>query len=160
MGELTRGVIQKIEKAKEFDDIKDWIWMAGDLMRRASSSGFCSAFKEIDQEVVDDDERTALKNAALNALTRNFDPMWVQSFLSVLRGANDSDLLQVWIEHLTQFQSTLKESNGIVFNILLALKDLGEPVFQDARSLCVVDVDRNMAEADKYLRKHDILIPG
>jgi hypothetical protein len=160
MGELTQRILQKIESARDFDDIKDWIWMAGDLLRHAASPGYHSGFEDIDREVVSDDEREAIKQLSLNALTRSPDPMWVGSFLSVLRDANDPDFLPLWIAHLIKYQSQLKQANSIVFTILLALKDLGQPVFEKAHSLCSSDVEINVKEADKYLRRHDILISG
>ena len=160
MGELTKGILKKIDEAKEFNDIKDWIWMAGDLIRHADSPGFHSGFEEIDREVVSSDERNALQKAALAALTRNSDPMWAGSFLSVLRDAHDDALLPLWIEYLARYQSLLKRANGNVFTILLALKELHEPVFVKAQSLCAIDVERNVKEADEYLSRHGILIPG
>jgi hypothetical protein len=160
MGELASRVLQQIEDAKNFDDIKDWIWMAGDLIRHAASPEFYSGFKEIDREDVSEAERKALQEAALRALTRNSDPGWVGSFLSVLRDAQDRDLMPLWIDHLSRYLSLLKNSNGIVFTILLALKDLDEPVFENAGSLCIVDIERNVTEAFEYLRRHNIIVPG
>ena len=160
MGELTSRILLQIENSKESDDIKDWIWMAGDLIQHAASPGFYSGFKEIDLENVSEEESKALQEAALKALTRNSDPAWVGSFLSVLRDAHDRDLMPLWIDHLARYLSLLKQSNAIVYTILLALKDLDEPVFENARSLCIVDVERNVAEAFEYLRRHNIIVPG
>lgn len=160
MGELTQKILQKIDDAAEFDDIRDWIWMAGELLRHAHSSGYRSGFEEIDRESVSHGEQEALRESSLRALTRNPDPMWVGSFLSVLRDSSDQGLLPLWIEYLTKFQTQLKQANAIVFTILLALKDLNQPVFTKARSLCSSDVEQNISEADKYLRQHNILIPG
>lgn len=33
MGELTTEMIRKTNEAKNFDDIEDGMWMAGDLLR-------------------------------------------------------------------------------------------------------------------------------
>jgi hypothetical protein len=159
MGELTARILRKIDDAKDFDDIKDWIWMAGDLLRLAASPGFHSGFEEIDREVVSDDERKALQEAALTALIRNPEPMWEASFLSVLRDAHDASLLPLWIEYLTKYQSLLKQSNAIVFTILLALKELQEPIFAKAQSLNSIDVERNLREADLYLLGRGIKTP-
>jgi hypothetical protein len=160
MGELTARIINGIDGAKEFNDFKDWIWMAGDLLRKSHGPGFHSGFEEIDREDVTEAEGQALKDAALRALTRNCEPMYVHSFLAVLRDSYDRDLSPLWIEYLTKYLALLKQSNAIVFTILLALKDIDEPVFEGAKSLCAIDVERNIKEAQEYLRKHGILIPG
>ena len=160
MGELTKRIVQQIEDAKNFDEIKDWIWMAGELLQHADSPKYYSGFKEIDDEQISPEERRTLYEASLRALTRSSDLPWIGSFLSVLKDANDPDLKPLWIDHLARYLNLLKQSNGIVFTVLLALKELDEPIFENARSVCVVDVERNVSEAFEYLRRHNILIPG
>lgn len=160
MGELTARVINGINSSKEFEDFAGWIWMAGDLIRRASSPGFHSGFEDVDRENVSNEERNALQKALLSALDRNSDPLYVCSILSALRGTFDRDLLPLWIEQLIKYLGQLKQSNAIVFTILLALKDLDEHVFAEAQSLCVIDVERNVKEAERYLRRQDIVVPG
>lgn len=165
MGELTARIIKRIDEAKEFDDFKDWLWMAGDLLRKSHGPGFYSGFKEIDQEEVTEEEGKQLREAALRAISRNSETLYAEtlyvgSLLSVLRDSYDRDLLPFWIDHLAKYLGLLKQSNSIVFTILLALKDIDEPIFNKARSLCVVDIERNVNEAHEYLRKHGIVIPG
>lgn len=160
MGELTARVIDGINNAKEFKDFADWIWMAGDLIRRASSPGFHSGFEEIDQEQVSEEERQKLREAVLNALPRNEEPLYVGSLLGALRCTYDLDLIPLWVEYLTKYLSLLRASNGAVFSILLALKEIDEPIFVGAKNLCAIDIERNAEEARKYLLRHGIHVPG
>lgn len=160
MGELVQRVVRDMDAAKTFDDISDWIWIAGDLIRKAAQPNYHSGFAEIDAETVSWAERLDLKEAALSALERNSNPLWVCSMFSVLRDTRDRDLKKLWIDALSAHMSVLKMSNVIVYTALLALRDIGEPVFEDAQSLCSLDVDRNVAEANQYLKRHGILIPG
>jgi len=160
MGELTSRIVQKIRDSKDIDDIKDWIWMTSDLIRKADSSGFHSGFEEIDREEVSLSERNELREAALQALSRNSDPHFVGAFIYVLTCTGDHDLLPLYVEYLTKYLELLKVSNHIVFSILLGLGDIGEQVFEGVRSRCVVDVERNVKEAFEFLRKRGIIVPG
>lgn len=160
MGELTRRVINGINSASSFDDFRDWIWMGGDLIRRADSAGFHSGFEEIDHEQVSEVERRELKEALLAALPRNSDPAYVGSILSALRDTFDPERKPLWVEYLTKYLGLLTASNAIVFEILLALGDLGEPVFKGRMSRCSADIEVNVKEAREFLGKRGIQVPG
>ncbi len=159
MGELVTKVVRDIDAAQTFEDIKDWIWMAGDLIRRAAQPDYPS-FPELDGETVTWSERLDLKEAILRALERNSDPLWVCSMLSVLSDTRDRDLKKLYINALAAHLTVLKQANGIVYASLLALRDIDEPVFEGAQSLCGIDYDKNVNEANQYLKRHGILIPG
>jgi len=144
MGELTERVLDKINSAKTFEDLGDGAWMTSDLMRRSLSADYHSGFDEIDREDIGEREGTQLRNALLDALRRT----------------GDAELLPLWVEYLAKYLALLKASNGVVYTSLLALRDLNEPVFKGASSLCVIDVERNVKEAQDYLRRHGITVPG
>ena len=160
MGELTSRIIQQINGAKDFDDIKDWIWMAGDLIRKASSSGFHSGFEEIDREQVSASEREELREATLRALSRSSDPYYVGSLLNVLGCTFDDNLLPLYVEYLTKYLSLLKASNIVVYSILSNLESLGELLFKGLTSRSAHDVERNVKEANEFLQKRGIIVPG
>lgn len=160
MGKLTAEIIRKVNDAKDIDDIKDWIWMAGDLLRRTSSSTFKSGMKEIDDEEVTEVERAELKQALLSALPRNSDLGYVCSLLTALSCTYDRDLLPLWVQYLSEHLWNLKRSNAIVHTALIALHDLDELVREigpNGRS--IADVDRNVEDAQKYLLARGIKIP-
>jgi len=159
MGELTQKIVRDIDAAKTFEDIKDWIWMAGDLIRKAAQPDYPS-WPELEGETVTWSERLDLKEAVLRALERNSDPAWVSSMLSVLSDTHDRDLKKLYINALAAHLTVLKQANVIVYTALLALRDIDEPVFEGVQSLCAIDVEINVNEANQYLKRHGILIPG
>jgi hypothetical protein len=159
MGELTQKVVRDIEAAKTYEDIRDWIRMAGELIRKADQPDYGS-YAEIEAETVSWTERYDLKEAALCALERNSDPAWTQSMLSVLSRTGDLDLKKLWIDSLKTHLNALKRANAIVYTALQALRESGEPIFEGgADSVCSIDMDRNVEEAQKVLEKHGIRIP-
>lgn len=160
MGEMTQRIVRDIDAAKTYEDIKDWIWIAGDLIRKAAQPDYPSGFADIDAETVTWSERLDLKEAVLRALERNSDPLWVGSMLSVLSDTRDRDLKKLYISALATHLSVLKQANIILFAALFALRDIDEPVFKDAQSLDSADVGRNVSEAFQYLKRHGIVIPG
>jgi len=159
MGELVTKVVRDIDAAQTFEDIKDWIWMAGDLIRRAAQPDYPS-FPELDGETVTWSERLDLKEAILRALERNSDPLWVCSMLSVLKKTGDRDLKKLYINALAAYLTVLKQANVVVYTSLIALREIDEPIFDGASSSCSIDYDKNVNEANQYLKRHGILIPG
>jgi hypothetical protein len=160
MSELASQILEKIEAAKEYEDIKYWIWMACELIRRGVNPDYQGGLEETDREIVTENEAKELKEAALRALPRNSDPYWIGSFLSMLRYTCDADLKPLWIEYLERHLGLLKRSNAIVHTVLIALWEMDEIDRQapgGGRSMA--DVDLNIAEAQDYLQKHEIKVP-
>jgi len=153
MGELTSRILQMVKDAQTFDDFKDSIWIAGDLFRRESSLEFHSGFKDIDSEEVSLEERDQLKDALLEALSRSSEPLFVGALLSSLSCTGDRDLLPLWVDSLARHLELLKQYNALVYTELLALRDLGEPVFKGVKSLCSADIEINTKEAQTYLAR-------
>ena len=160
MGDLTSRVIQQIDDANCFEDIEGWIWMAGDLIRKADSPQYHSGFEEIDRETVSSSERQELKQAALNALPRCPDPYYVGSLLNVLGCTCDCDVSPIYVEYLAKYLLMMKASNVVVYSILSALEGIGEAVFLGLKSRSATDIERNVKEADAFLQKRGIFTPG
>jgi len=160
MGKFTEEIIRKTNEAKGINDVKDWIWMAGELLRRTSSPEYKSGTREIDDEEIAELERAELKEALLKALSRNSEPGYVCSLLYALSYTYDRDLLPLWVQYLSEHLWNLKRSNAIVHTALIALRDLDELVREagpGGRSLA--DVDRNIEDAQRYLLTRGIKIP-
>jgi hypothetical protein len=51
MGQLTQKIVHDIDAAQSFDEIKDWIWMVGDFIRKAAQPDY-SIWPETDKETV------------------------------------------------------------------------------------------------------------
>jgi hypothetical protein len=78
----------------------------------------------------------------------------------VLASTGDRDLKKLWIESLANHLNVLKRANAIVYTTLVALQHIDEPVFEENPSTCLVDYERNITEANHYLKRHGILVPG
>lgn len=159
MGTLVQRVIKELNNANRIEDLRDCIWMAGDLIRR-TSSGYHSGFEEIDREDVTDAEASEIQNALLRALPRSTSPRWVGNILSALSSSGDPSLKQLWVDYLAKYLGELKAASGVVHTALLTLNDLGEPVFESNFSRGdVLELERNVDRAQRYLHERGISIP-
>lgn len=163
MGDLAKIIIEKLKLANKPEDLDDWIWKAGDLLAKFQSKGFHSGFEEIDKEDVSPEEKQQIQTALLEALGRNSDPRFVSQILEALRCSREQSLKQLYIDFLATFLKQTKASNGVIHSALLALDDLGEPVFERSpdggTSQSVIDVDKNIRQADRYLQLRGISTP-
>ncbi|HEV2196122.1 MAG TPA: hypothetical protein VGR55_11105 [Candidatus Acidoferrum sp.] len=163
MGNLAKSIIGKLKLAKKPEDLDGWIWKAGDLLAKSGSGTFHSGFEEIDKEEVTREERQQIQGALLEALGRNSDPRFVSQILEALRCFREQSLKQLYIDFLATFLKQTKASSGVIHSALLALDDLGEPVFDRSpdggTSQSVIDVDKNIRQADRYLQLRGISTP-
>jgi hypothetical protein len=160
MGALVQRIIKELNNAKGIDDFGDCMWMASDLIRRASSQGYLSGFEAIDREDVSEAEGKEIQDALLRALPRNTNPRWVGAILSALSSSRDPSLKQLWVDYLAKYLENLNAANGVVYTALGALHDLGEPVFESNLSgRGLTEVERNIDRAHRYLHERGITIP-
>jgi hypothetical protein len=160
MGALTQEIIRKLNEAKGVEDLGDSIWMASDLIRKASSSAYRSGFEAIDRENVTEAEAEEIQDALLRALPRNTNPRWVAGILSALSSSRDPSLKQLWVDYLAKYLEQMKAANGVVHTALGALHDLGEPVFENNFSgRSVTEIERNVDRAQRYLHERGITVP-
>lgn len=161
MGDLAKAIIEKLKLANKPEDLDGWIWKAGDLLSKFQSKGYHSGFEEIDKEDVSPEEKQQIQDALLGALGRNSDPRFVSQILEALRCSREPSLKQLYIDFLVKFLKQTKASNGVVHSALLALDDLGEPVFErepsGRTSQSVIDVDKNIRQANRYLQLRGIV---
>lgn len=160
MGKLVQHTVEQLNGATKLEDLRSCLWVASDLITKASSTNFVSQFEEIDREDVSDQERKQLQEALLNALPRNNDPRWVGQILSSLSSSRDQSLLPLWVDYLTKYLDVLKAANGIVYSALTALHELGEPVFEkDQRSRSLTAIEQTAACASRYLYERGVTVP-
>lgn len=163
MGNLAKSVIERMKSAKTVEDLDGWVWKASDLLAKCHSKEYHSGFAEIDDEVVSPDERDQLQSALLEALNRNSDPRFVSQIIGAIGSARDESLKQLYVDYLARYLQQLKASNGVVYAALLALSEIGEPVYERRQdgtsSQSVIDVDENIRQAHQYLEKHRIIVP-
>jgi len=160
MGKLVQRTIENLDNAKTVNDLQSCLWVAGDLLRKLSSTNFRSQFEEIDRENVSELEAKQLEQALLNALPRNPDPRWVGQILSGLSSSRDVSLTHLWIDHLAKYLEILKAVNGILYTALTALNDLGEPVFEESqRSRSITEIEQTVESTSRYLHQRGISVP-
>ncbi len=160
MGKLVEHTLESLDKAKTVNDLQSCLWVAGDLLRKFSSSNFRSQFEEIDREAVSELEARQIEQALLNALPRNPDPRWVGQILSGLSCSRDVSLTQLWVNQLAKYLEILKAANGILYTTLAALNELDEPVFEEnQRSRNIMDIEKTVDNASRYLHRRGISVP-
>ena len=163
MGNLTKSVIERMNSAKTVEDLEGWIWKASDLLAKSHFREYHSGFAEIDDEVVSSDERGQLRSALLEALNRNSDPRFVSQIIDALGSTRDESLKHLYVDYLTRYLRQLKASNGVVYAALQALSEIEEPVYEQnpdgTSSQSLVDVDKNIRQAHRYLEKNQIVVP-
>ena len=163
MGNLAREIIGKLKLANKPEDLDGWIWKAGDLLAKFQSESFRSGFEDIDKEEVSREEKQQIQDALLEALGRNSDARFISQVLDALGCSREPSLKQLYIDFLATFLKQTKTSNRVLYSVLLALHDLGEPVFEvrpdGGASQSVVEVDKNIQQADRYLQSRGIVIP-
>jgi hypothetical protein len=163
MGSLAKSVIERMKAAKTVEDLDGWVWKASDLLAKFHFKEYHSGFAEIDAETVSPDERDQLRSALLEALNRNSDPRFVSQIISAIGSACDESLKQLYLDYLARYLQQLKASNAVVYAALLALSEIGEPVFErhqdGTSSQSLIDVDKNIRQAHGYLEKHQIIVP-
>jgi hypothetical protein len=160
MGKLTQEIITKLNEYKPGIDINDCLWISGDLLAKYKSKNFKSGFEYIDQETVSEEEYKNLKEALLNLLNRNSEMHLIQGIISALRMTYDHTLIPLYSKYLKQSLENLKINNGIVYQCLLALGDIEEDVLEregNSSSQSLMDIEKNVRQADNYLRKKDII---
>jgi len=90
-------------------------------------------------------------------------PGFVSQIIDALGSTRDESLKQLYVDYLARYLRLLKDSNRVVYAALLALREIGEPVNErgpdGASSQSLIDVDRNIRQAHKYLEKHQIIVP-
>jgi hypothetical protein len=163
MGELTQKIITEIKEWNNDRDIKDSLWIAGDLLAKVKTNNYHSGFDFIDAENVTAAECQELQTALLDLLARNDDLQIIAGVISALDKCADKRLKEFYINCLQQSLKALKIHNGIVYQSLMALEHINEEIFErddnsnSAQSL--MEVEKNIRQADQYLQKREIVIP-
>lgn len=166
MSQFLEQVITCLQTENTKEKLQDCIGFAGDLLGRSVSSSYISGFAEIDSENVTVAESEKIKQSLLDVLNRISDMDIAKSVIWALRKSGDSSLKEVYINYLHNWLQTLLLYNSGVFQALLALDDIDEDVLEwnagsmpEFTSQSLMDVDKNIRQARRYLTKHDIVVP-
>ncbi len=163
MSELIEKIVAQLNSASTVEDLDGCAWVAGDLLEKAHSQNYLSGFEHIDREEVSEADAQRIQTALLEALPRNSDGKFVGCILSALSVSQDKSLKRVYEENLVQHLRKLKASNSAVYSALQGLDTLGESVYEvnpgGGSSQSLIDVDKNIRQAHKYLQALGIVEP-
>jgi hypothetical protein len=148
-------ILRKIETAQTYQDLEEWIWIAGDFIAKTTFGEYHSGFPEVDAVVVSREDGEKLKTALLAALQRSSEPRFVSQILDCLMMTKDSNLKSLYVSYLEQYLHQLKDCNGVVYSALNALSRLGEDVYERNErggiSQSLIEIDKNVRQAHRYL---------
>jgi hypothetical protein len=163
MGTFTQRVIAQLQQTEQAENLHEYIGQAADLLFKTINPNYISGRDDIDSEIVTPAEGEELKQAVAYVVRSHDDPAILTSAFFVLGKSYDRALKDLYIEHLQTSLSRLKQQNRLVFQLLIALDNIREDVFerdeQGRSSQGILDVDTNIRQAQNYLLQHDISVP-
>jgi hypothetical protein len=134
---------------------------ASELLRRAWQPGFVPAFPELAHEDLSDAEVHRLR-AALAAFYERPSHSGTDRRFALWTLAKDpaSDVVPALIRELHFLLEAHRIIDGDMFQVLLALRDHGEPVYPpEKRSFGLLDIQENVHSAEQYLLSRGHRIP-
>ena len=157
MGNLTRETIEALRSgtiAAEDEVLR----IAGDLLGKANSQGgYISGFADTDAEEITQDEAEQLKQALAGLLAKTQDPDTVISVIWALGKSNDHGYKDLYVRYLHGFVDTCLWSSAGVSQVLCALQDIGQEVFEREEDggwgHSVLDIEKNLRQARAYLQR-------
>lgn len=163
MAELVKKTINCLLNESDVAKIQDNIIIAGDLLARSVSVHNNSGFPQIDAEIVTKEEGEQIKQALLDVLSRHSNTEITNGVIWALRKGYDPSYKDLYLKHLKESLEMLMVYNSIMCQSLLALGDIDPDVFEwdldGTTTQGMMDVDKNIRQARKYLRKHNIVVP-
>jgi hypothetical protein len=134
--------------------------MISDLLRKAWSQSFHSGLKEIDSEEISSDEAMELREALLDAFYRASNESDARPLLYTLATAHEKSIKEQLVRELHLAFEIQRVAGARLWGALRSLDDVGEKVFERSESSQGIDyVEMNIRAAERYLRKHGILVP-
>jgi hypothetical protein len=163
MGILTQQVIAGLHQGASEGELHEHLRKAADLLVKTANPNYRSGYDDIDTEQVSQVEGEQLKQAVVMIIESSHDPTILTSAFFVLGKSYDAAFKEVYLEHLHASLSRLKQYNGLVFQLLIALDNLREDIFErdehGQSSQSVLDIEKNVRQAQNYLMRHDIVVP-
>lgn len=163
MGTLTQQVIHHLQQIERADDPQQIIRQAADLLGKSVSSSYISGYDDIDAEQITAAEGEQMKQALVRIVQSSPDPELLRSAVFALAKSYDPALKDLYIAHLQTSLSRLKDQNALVFQLLIALDNIHENVFESDEhgrtSQGALNIEKNIRQSQNYLLQHDIIVP-
>jgi hypothetical protein len=167
VGRLAAETIAALRSAAEAggtgDDVGDTILVAADLLRKVRDPGRQTGVPDVDAADVTPAEAEDLKRALLELLRRHPESAHAGSLVWALGNCFDPAHAADFVAQLERGVRRVAEGNGLVFQALCALDNLGEDVFEkDDRggsSQSLLEVEKNLRQARAYLERRGVRVP-
>lgn len=155
MANLTRETIDVLRSGALFNDDES-IRIAGDLLAKAHNpTGYHSGFADTDAVVISEHDAEELRQVLIDLLTPTQDRDTVISILWALGKSNDKRNIELYARYLKEFADTVLWSRAGLFQVLCALNNIGQSVFEraerDGSDQDVRAIERNIRLARTYL---------
>jgi len=108
-------------------------------------------------------EAERLKTALLDALHHEQSPHRAASLIWVLGKSGDPQFEPIYLQRLQQYAESILAANFGVYQVLIALDNLGAAIFEsDAKgrsSQSLMNIENNLRQARAYLSRHETELP-
>ena len=143
--QIKNGLLSSDEKSQQ-----DSIYIIGYAFEkfRGLDDGYTPI--EVRTADIDNNDIVVLKNMLVDYLSGNPSELNRASAYNALRKTLDENLKEYLVEAL---RKELDDSAIVLYQIMMALTDIGEDCFDGRQSLSEFDVEENIASAKQYLVK-------
>jgi hypothetical protein len=163
MGTLAQQVIARLQQTERADEFHESIGLAADLLAKAANPNYHSDTNDIDMESVSPVEGEQLQRALVAIIQSGHNPATLASAIFALGKSYDPTLKELYTAQLQASLHHLKQYNGLVYQLLIALSNIREDVFERDQygqsSQSLLNVEKNVRQAQDYLLRHDIAVP-
>jgi hypothetical protein len=164
---LAADVLTTLQTAVETGilsgDVEDAIILAADLLGKARCPHYQSGIPKVDAAAVTQAEGRQLEQALLGFLRRHPQSELTRSLIWALGKSNDPAHTGEFVAQLERGVRMLVEGNGLVFQALCCLDNVGQDVFEkderERSSQSLTDVEKNLRQARAYLAKRGVQVP-
>jgi hypothetical protein len=158
MGDVTRSVIASLEAGG--DEAREHLLDASELLRKAWNPGFVPAFEHLQAEHISGEEASRLRQALADYCERERSGAHRRAALATLAKEGRPDLRAQLVTELHLTLEAHRVLSADLFQLLLALEDIGEDVYpKEKRSRSLTDVRTNADAAVAYLQRHGFVVP-
>jgi hypothetical protein len=132
----------------------------GELLRKAWQPGFVPSGVGLQSEEISVEDAARLRDALFAYYRNERDASARCTALSILAKEGQPELRDSLVSELHDVVRALRVAGRGLFQLLIALEDVGERVFpQEQRSRSLAALERNLGAADQYLEKHGTSVP-
>lgn len=160
MKPIIETILEELRDPQKIaDDDFEILAFAGEALAKFSmvnynTAGICP---EIDACEISAEDSKRIVEALLEYYKATTCNKSRSAIIYALSKARDPELTGFFREQLLDFTKLLLLANGAVFQTMIALDNLNEPILEGGGS--IIDVETNLSEARKYLAQYGEILP-